>query len=67
MYPPTKLLEEHAPVVVAVMEQVAQRAVTDARLITTVFPRVPTLAEPKSDRAAKVEVKAQNRNQSLWM
>lgn len=67
MYLPTKLLEEHALVVAVVMEQVAQRAVMDARLTTIVFPRVLTSAGPKSDRAAKVEVKAQNQNQFLSM
>lgn len=67
MYQPTKLLEEHALAVDVVTEPGVQRAATDVRLITTVFPRVLTLAGRKSDRVAKVEAKAQNRSLCPWM
>ena len=62
MSPPTKLLEEHALVGVVVTGQEARRAVTGARLTTIVSLRVLTLAEPRSDRVVKVEVKARSRS-----
>lgn len=61
-YPPTKLLEEHVLVGVVATGQEVQRAVTGARLTTTVFPRVLILAEHRNDRVVKVEVKARSRS-----
>jgi hypothetical protein len=66
-FPLIKPLEELVLVVAAATEQVARKAVTVAQLTTIVFPRAPTLAGLRSDRAVKVEVKAQNQSQFLWM
>lgn len=66
MYLPIRPLGELAPAVAVVTERAVLRVVMVVRLITTESPRVPTLAECKSDKAAKAEEKVQRRSPFLW-